>query len=234
MENNSNIFKSKCFYFVLALTIITVGLLIFTHYEIDKTKKLVGEVEYYDSLNNYNKIYYDKSFSSLKKENKELYDSLKEYKDQISYLVQFTHEKNYSSGKITTKPTVKDTTSFDTTTMVIPKIARTYEYASEPNDTFQYKLNVNSYTEPNWYSFNVKTKNKFTIVNKEDGNGGNHLTIGSSNGGTVSNVTAFKKEKKTSFWKRFSVGPSATVGYDPINNNFGLVVGLGATFNVLK
>ena len=104
-----SVFKSKCFYFVLCLSIITIGLLIYTHYELDKSRKLIGEIEYYDSLNTYNKLYYDKSFSSLEKENKQLYDSLKRYKDQISYLVQFTHEKDYNTGNIATKPISVDT-----------------------------------------------------------------------------------------------------------------------------
>ena len=41
-----SVFKSKCFYFVLCLSIITIGLLIYTHYELDKSRKLIGEIEY--------------------------------------------------------------------------------------------------------------------------------------------------------------------------------------------
>ena len=226
-----SVFKSKCFYFVLCLSIITIGLLIYTHYELDKSRKLIGEIEYYDSLNTYNKLYYDKSFSSLEKENKQLYDSLKRYKDQISYLVQFTHEKDYNTGNIATKPISVDTLH-DTIIVNEPLVSKTYEYQSQPNDTFQYKLKVNSYTEPNWYNLQAKVKNKFTIVNKEDGNGGNHITIGSENGGVISNVTAYKKKK--SFWKRFVVGPSVTAGYDPINRNFGVTVGVGVTYDLNK
>ena len=224
------ILKEKCFYVVLTLLITTVGLLIFTHYEIFNTKKLVEEVEFYDSLNNYNKIYYETSFNILKKENRQLYDSLKQYKDKITYLVQFTHEKEYNSGNVHSKPTVIDSVIHDTITIEKPLIAKTYEYVSEPNDTFQYKLHVNSYLEPNWFQLQAKVKNKFTIVNKEE-NGMNHIVISDgTNNGTIGNVTVYKK--KQSVWKRFSFGPSATAGYDPINRQWGVVFGVGGTFNL--
>jgi hypothetical protein len=194
----------------------------------------VEEVEYIDSLNRYNKIYYESTFSSLKNENKQLYDSLKQYKDQVEFLVQFTHEKDYNTGKVTTKPTIKDSIVYDTIPVTIPQVARTYEYLSEPNDTFQYKLNVNSFTEPNWYSIQAKVKNKFTIVNLQDSpDGPNHLIIDGGNNGTISDVTVFKKSEK-SFWDRLSIGPSVTVGYDLTNKGFGTMVGISLTYGIGK
>lgn len=224
---SKNIFKEKCFYVIGCLFLLTACILIFTHYEVYKTKKLIEEVEYYDSLANYNKMYYEKSFKDLKKENKQLHDSLKGYKDRITFLVQFTHEKKYSTGIVYDKPTVSEET------YVTPNgdstLNKTYEYMNEPNDTFQYKLKINSQMEPNWYSLDAKVKNKFTIVNKEEADGLNHITI--SDGGSVpsiSDVTVFKKKEK--FIKRFSIGPSVTAGYDPINNKFGIMLGVGITY----
>lgn len=230
----NNPFSQKCFYAVLALFFITCGLLWFANAQYNSSKKLVEEIEYYDSLNRYNKVYYAKTFASLKTENKQLYDSLKQYKDKIDYIVQFTHEKDYNSGKIDSKPIVKDSIVYDTIKVSETLMAKTYEYASEPNDTFQYKLNVNSYMEPNWYSFKAKVKNKFTIVNKDEGDGLNHLTVQPNNGGTISNVTAFKKKEKRNFFERFGFGPSFTAGYDPINKQWGVIVGLGGTFDLTK
>jgi hypothetical protein len=198
-----------------------------------ETKKLAEQIEYIDSLNKYNKIYYDTSFNSLKKTNKELYDSLKCYKDEISYLIQFKHEKEYNTGQVNNKPTVKDSQKVGDKPITIQPIAKTYEYKSEPNDTFQYKLQVNSLTEPNWYKLNAKVSQKFTIVNKEDGNGGNHITIDPHDGNsTITDVTTFKKENKKKFWDRFSFGPGVTAGYDPINKRFGLVVGVTAAYDL--
>ena len=227
------LFKEKCFYVVLALFLITCGLIWFSSRQYESSKKLIEEVEYYDSLNNYNKVYYSKTFKELKKENKELYDSLKQYKDKIDFIVQFTHEKNYQTGKVETKPNVVDSIIYDTIKVSETLMAKTYEYNSEPNDTFQYKLNINSYTEPNWYSLNVRTKNKFTIVNKEE-DGINHITIGSNNNGNISNVTVFNKKEKRKFLSRFSVGPSVTAGYDIVNKQLGIMAGVSVTFDLTK
>lgn len=229
----NKLFKKKSFYFILVLFFITCGLIWFSSRQYESSKKLIEEVEYYDSLNNYNKVYYSKTFKELNKENKELYDSLKQYKDKIDFIVQFTHEKDYQTGKIETKPNIIDSVIYDTIKVSETLMAKTYEYNSEPNDTFQYKLNINSYTEPNWYSLNVKTKNKFTIVNKEE-DGINHITIGSSNKGNISNVTVFNKKEKRKFLSRFSVGPSVTAGYDIVNKQWGIMAGASVTFDLTK
>ena len=222
----------KCFYLVLALFLITCGLVWFSYGQVKETQRLVDEVEYYDSLNRYNKLYYDKAFDILKTENRQLYDSLRNYRDKISYLIQFTHEKNYNTGKVTTKPKVKDSIVYDTIPVTIPQVAKTFEYTSEPNDTFQYKLNVNSFTEPLWYSMSAKVKNKFTIVNKSEG-GANQITIDpGSNGGTISDVTVYKKKEKKTLLERFSIGPSVTGGYDLVNHQWGVMAGASITFNL--
>ena len=218
-----NIIKQKCLYIVIVLFLITCALTWFSHNQYQSSQKLIEEVEYYDSLNRYNKIYYSKAFSSLRKENEELYDSLKKYKDKLDYVIQFSHEKEYNTGKKNQKPKIIHDSIHDTITIKEPLVSKTYQYISEPNDTFQYKLNVNSYTEPNWYSIQAKVKNKFTIVNKEE-NGMNHVTIGSGNGGNISDVTVWKKDKET-FWKKINVGLGVTAGYDAINQQFGVMVG---------
>jgi len=232
MEKINNPFKQKCFYIVLFLFIITCGLVWFSHTEYKNSKKLVEEVEYYDSLNNYNKIYYNKKFDELKKENKQLYDSLKKSKSQIEFLVQFTHEKEYETGKVIIK---KDTIYRDSLIEIKLPEPKNFEYTSEPNDTFSYKLTINSSLEPNWYSIKAKTKNKFTIVNKQDSEDGpNHITIGSNTGGITSDVTVFHKKQKRKIWDRVSIGPSVTAGYDAVNKQWGIMAGASVTFDLTK
>lgn len=216
---------------IAILIVVIVGLVAYFNYKLNEKQKKIDEIEYTDSTGIYNKLYYEAKFASLKKENKELYDSLKQYKDKIDYIIQFYHEKEYNTGQVTTKPNIIDSVVYDTIPVTIPQIAKTYEYLSEPNDTFQYKLNVNSFIEPNWYSIQAKVKNKFTIVNKEEG-GMNHITINPENGGTISNPTVFKKKEKRNFLDRFSFGPGVTAGYDPINKQFGIVVGASATLDL--
>ncbi len=198
--------------------------------KVSSTKRLVDEIEYKDNMNRYNKLYYDAQFKNLKKTNRELYDSLKNCKDEIGYLLQFKYDKEYSTGVVhVQKDTLKDSVF-----QGIIAEPRTFEYSSEPNDTFQYKLKINSQTEPNWYSLNTKFSDKFTIVNKEDGNGLNHITIGSSTSGDISDVTVFNKKEKRKFLSRFSVGPSVTAGYDIINKQWGIMAGASVTLDLTK
>lgn len=191
---------------------------------LDGNKIINKEIEYVDSNKTYNKIHMDAEFSKLKKENNELYDSLKKSRDIIDYLVQFDYEKSYSSGKVETS-SKKDNAS--------ASISHDYVYNSEPNDSFEYKLTINSEKEPNYYQLDTKFKQRFTIVNEHD-NGMNHTTIKEDGKGDISNVTVFHKKNKKKFIDRFAVGPSITVGYDPLNKNMGCMVGVSLTFNIFK
>ncbi len=225
-------FYEKYSSWIIAILIaLIVGLVAYFNYELQKKQKQIEEIEFTDTTGTYHKVYYEKKFKELKKENRELYDSLKQYKDKIDYIVQFYHEKEYNTGQVHTKPNIIDSVVYDTVPVTIPQIAKTYEYLSEPNDTFQYKLNVNSFIEPNWYSIQAKVKNKFTIVNKEEG-GANHITIKPENGGTITDPTVWKKKEKRGFFNRFSFGPGVTAGYDPINKQWGVVFGASVTLDL--
>ncbi len=226
-----NLYKKYYSWIIAFLLTIVVYLIAYFNYRLEQKQKKIDKIEYTDSTSAYNKLYYETKFTSLKKENKDLYDSLKQYKDKIDYIVQFYHEKEYNTGQVHTKPNIIDSVVYDTILVSVPQIAKTYEYLSEPNDTFQYKLNVNSFTEPNWYSIQAKVKNKFTIVNKEEG-GANHITIKPENGGTITEPTVWKKKEKRNFLDRFSFGPGVTAGYDPINKKWGVMVGASVTFDL--
>ncbi len=222
--------KENSTWIIAILIALIVGLTAYFNYQLNKKPK--GEkIEYTDTTGTYHQVYYETKFKELKKVNKELYDSLKQYKDKIDYIVQFYHEKEYNTGQVHTKPNIIDSVVYDTVPVTIPQIAKTYEYLSEPNDTFQYKLNVNSFIEPNWYSIQAKVKNKFTIVNKEEG-GANHITIKPENGGTITDPTVWKKKEKRGFFNRFSFGPGVTAGYDPINKQWGVVFGASVTLDL--
>lgn len=221
--------KNKCLIIVLSLLLVIAALIGYTHYKIENSYKKINEIEFKDSLNKYNKIYYETTINELKKTNKQLYDSLDASKNMIDFLVQFNAKQEYKTGKVIIK---HDTAYIDTTKV---KDAKTFEYTNvNPNDTMNYKLKINSTEEPNWYSLDIKTSTKYTIVNKDYGNNTNHITIDGGNNTTdITDVTVFKKKKKT-FWSRFGVGPSVTAGYDVINKNFGVMPGVSVTYNLTK
>ena len=221
--------KNKCLIIVLSLLLVIAALIGYTHYKIENSYKKINEIEFKDSLNKYNKIYYETTINELKKTNKQLYDSLDASKNMIDFLVQFNAKQEYKTGKVI----IKHDTIYEDTTKV--KDAKTFEYSNvNPNDTMNYKLKINSSEEPNWYSLDISTSTKYTIVNKDYGNNTNHITIDGGNNTTdITDVTVFKKKKKT-FWSRFGIGPSVTAGYDVINKNFGVMPGVSVTYDLTK
>ena len=150
-----------------------------------------------------------------------MYDSLKKCKDKIDYLLEFKYEKSYSINKV------------ETSTNESSSEAKTFTYESEPNDTFEYKLRINADKEPYWYDLKAKVKDKVTIVNmKTENSDVNQLSIRADSKADIGDVTSFNKKQKESFLKHFKVAPSATFGYDVINNKIGLVVGVGLQIEI--
>ena len=108
----------------------------------------------------------------------------------------------------------------------------TYTYKSE-TDTLSYELQINSKVEPNWYSLEAEVNEEFTIVNKQYDSGLLTTTITTENSGDIYDVTNWQKVHKKKWYNNFSFGPSVSIGYDPINRNLGVVVGVGVTYNIL-
>ena len=107
---------------------------------------------------------------------------------------------------------------------------KTFEYSNEPNDTLLYTLTLGSEKEPSWYKLDVDVSDKFTIINKKEGDV-NITTIDPMNKGNISDVTVIKQDK-SSFLDNFAFGPSVTAGYDVVNNNFGIMVGVSLTYKI--
>ena len=229
LNNNKKVIK-YCFLILFAFFVVLFGYYKYTNYRKAKV------IEYVDSTGTYHRQYNEGDFNELKKENKELYDSLKKYKDKIDFLTQFNYDKSYNSGKV-----VVQTKEVQTPTYVKNKDgqyvenieeAKTYEYENEPNDSINYKLQINSTREPNWYSLNVKLHDKITIVNKDEGNGVNHLTIETDNKADISNVTTFKKKKKKNIFNKIAIAPGVFYGYDIKSKQMGYGVGITIGYNI--
>jgi hypothetical protein len=77
-------FSKKCLVMLSCMLLIVFGLIGFTHYKIKQTNKKIHEIEFKDSTNTYNKIYYETTIKELKKKNRQLYDSLEASKDRAS------------------------------------------------------------------------------------------------------------------------------------------------------
>lgn len=178
-------------------------------------------IAYYDTVEKeYVVVYDDSKINELKKENSELYSQIKQYKKDIDYLVQFKNTTVY----------VTDTVYIDNT-KVDKEELKVFKYSNTTkNDTLNYDLQIASTAEPDWYKLQVEVSEEFTIINRKT-DGDNITTITPSNGGTISDVTVHKQKQET-FWSNFGIGPSITAGYDVVNNQFGVVVGISATYNI--
>jgi len=207
---------------IYGLLIFVICLLMYKLHTISKiTEEQIVEIEQFDETEGmYTKLYYDQTIESLKKENKELYDSLKAYKDEIDYLVQFNYEKEYSTGKVEIEK--NDT---------VKEEVKTFEYSNEPNDTLKYDLKIGSITEPSWYSIDFKLSDKFTIVNKkmEDTN---KIEISTDNKGMINNTTVLRKKEKYNFLDNIALGPSITCGYDFAKKEPEFIVGVAITYDI--
>lgn len=207
---------------IIGILFCVIAFLSVKIYNMNKQSKIYIEQihKHDDDTGRYSVIFHDQTIASLKKTNKDLYDSLQVYKDKVDYLLKFKYEKEYSTGTVTIDTTKKDTSD-----------VKVFEYGNNNNDTLNYNLKIGSTVEPKWYKLDLKLSNEFTIVNKRDGDL-NETTIFPSNNGNISDVTVFKKKKK--FWDNFSIGPSVNAGYDIINKQFGVNVGISVTYKLNK
>lgn len=208
----------------LLIIVILVGIIGFLSYKI---YSLYRQSEYQleqfhkkdDESGKYVAIYKDQTIASLKQTNAELYDSIKAYKDQIDYLIKFKHKKEY----------IIDTVYCDTSSVDLSKVS-VFKYSNEQNDTLNYNLQIGSTVEPIWYSLDLSVSNEYTIISKKNGDV-NQTEIIPSNKGDIDDVTVFKN-KRTKFFDNFVVGPSVNVGYDVVNRNFGVMVGVSITYKI--
>jgi len=161
----------------------------------------------------------DETINNLKKENKELYDSIKSYKDKVTFVTQFKYKKIYITDTVyVNKPQPNDT-------------VKTFVYQNKKeNDSLNYKLSIGSIAEPNWYKLDMTVGDKFTIINKKDGDT-NQTIIDSGNNGLIEEVTVINK-KQNSFWKRFGYGPNFGFGYGLVKKEFDFYVGFGVTYDL--
>ena len=207
---------------VYGLFLIIISVLLCRVHNITKiTKEQIQEIEHYNESDGlYTKLYYDQTIESLKKENKELYDSIKIFKDEIDYLVQFKYQKEFSTGKIdVSKDTIKN------------EEIKTFEYNSNENDTLKYNLKIGSVKEPNWYSIDFSVSDDFTIINKKI-NDVNKIDIKTDNGGKIDNTTIIKVKEKKNILNNFAIGPSITCGYDFAKKEPEFIVGFSITYDL--
>lgn len=207
----------------IAQWVMIVGLLVVCVVIWKMRNNLVESSEFKDGVT-YTKIYDSQAIDALKKENKALYDSIKKLKD-VEQVIEAKYKAKYASGIVkASKDSVRyvyvhlpDTTFQDSV----------YSYTSK-SDTVSYKLDVAA-KDVRWHRLYFSLNDKFTIVTKE--NNGKVETNIRTEMGEVESPTLWHRKNRT--WKdRISIGPQIGVGYDMLNRNMGVYVGVGVSVDL--
>lgn len=164
--------------------------------------------------------YQSQTINELKKENSELYNSIKKLKD-VKQAVIIKYKYIYHG----------DTIYVD---RVLPPIEDSIYTFSEKSDTLSYDLKVKA-DSVEWYKLNFTLNEKFTIINRENA-GHNETTITTgTGGGTITDAQFYnKKSTANNFFNRFSIGVQAGVGYGIITKKPDIYVGVGVAFRLTK
>lgn len=161
----------------------------------------------------YIKTYESKKLKELEKENKVLYDSIKNLKNlesaiEIKYEYKFNTDTIYVPYSGISKDSI-------------------YNYTYD-NDTLKYSLSIKA-KELKWHKANFELHDKFTIVNTED-NGKVATIIGHSPNTEIIDVTTW--HNKNRFVDNIYYGPSISVGYGLFNNKPDIFVGFSVGWNL--
>lgn len=175
--------------------------------------KIVSDNIIQSNNERYIKIYDSQKISSLEKENKELYDSIKKL-NNINSAIEIRYKYKYSTDTlyINENNHMKDS-------------LYTYTY---DNDTIYYKLSLLA-KDLKWHQEDFEINDKFTIYNKEDGDKITTIIDHSPNV-EIEGTTMWKKKKTIK--DRFFYGPSIGVGYGFLNKNFDIFIGASIGFDL--
>lgn len=209
------------------LIVLLLGLLTVQGINYKKINEQLVTSEEYNKENTYVRIYQSKKISELKKENRELYDSISKLKNVESAMIIKFHE-HYNTDTITVeKFTIKRDTIqiyIEKNDSVIEKIDSVYHYTQD-NDTVKLKIDVKA-KELEWIKADFTIYDKFTIINKEK-DGTNQTTINHSGNSTIDGTSMWHRKENKKWYERFVLSPQVGVGYGTFNRNFDVYVGVG-------
>lgn len=236
-ENKNN---KKLFWIIIgvlvALLLGACAFIFFQRNEVLKERNIAAKERYV-------KQYQAEELSTLKKRNKELYDSIMAYSDkkpesalEIRYKYKYKTDTIYKTEfklktvpkEVVKKVPVPGDTVFITETMAVLDSIWHYE---KDNDTIQTLIDIKA-KDLEWVKVDAVIHDKFTIINRTDNNGNVETTIDHSPNVEIDGVTAWHKKKS---WKdRLFIGPTIGVGYDPVHKKVGPNVGISIGFNLWK
>lgn len=157
----------------------------------------------------YIKIYESQKISELEKKNKALYDSLMKKSDkEPESAIEIRYKYKYKTDTIKVTEFVVSDDSI-------------YHY-SHDNDTVKTNIDIKA-KDLDWCKVDAQINDKFTIINRTDGNE-NETTINHSSNVEITGVDAW--HRKRTFKDRFNISVGVGVGYGIVHKQPDIFVGV--------
>lgn len=178
--------------------------------------------------NTYIRIYESQKANELKRENRELYDSIAKLKDvESAMIVKF--QQMHESGRISRdKFTMKeDTVVSKVDDELVVRVDSIYHY-EEDNDTIKLVIDVKA-EELEWVSSDIVINSQFMIINREK-EGVNETTIHHPSNTTIQETTMWHRKNDKKWYQRIAVSPQVGVGYGFMHNRVDIYAGVGVGY----
>ena len=185
--------------------------------------------EEYNKENTYVRIYESQKWDKLKRENRELYDSIAKLKDVESGMV-IKFVEHYNTDTITVDRFViqRDTVKYLLNDSIeYQKIDSIYHYQQD-NDTINLSIDVKA-EALQWINADFQIHDQFMIINREK-DGVNQTFINHSDNATVENTTMWHRKNTEKWYNRFVISPQVGVGYGMFNKKLDVYVGAGVSY----
>lgn len=165
----------------------------------------------------YVKIYESQTIESLKKENRELYDSIKRLND-VESAIEIRYKYKYVTDTITKTEFVYNTND------------SVYHYHND-NDTITCDIDVKA-NNLEWIQNRFTINDRFMIINREK-DGMNQTFIKHGENTTVDAVDTWHRiEDKQKWYKNFHLGIQAGFGYGVFNRKPDIFIGVGVSYDL--
>lgn len=189
---------------------------------------LVTSAEY-NKANTYVRIYESQKLNKLKKENKELYDSIAKLKNVESGMIIKFHE-HYNTDTITVdKFIVKHDTIYKKIENVIAQDVDSIYHYTQDNDTVKLDIDVKA-KDLKWVTADFTIYDKFVITNREK-DGTNQTSITHSDNTTIDETAMWHRKNEKKWYQKFVISPQIGLGYGLLNKKFDTYVGVGVGYD---
>lgn len=206
-----------------------IAMLVIQGVNYQQTKKdLVTSAEY-NKENTYVRIYESQRLDKLKRENRELYDSIKKLNDVESGMVIKFREHYVTDTIMVDKFVVQRDTIrvVADNNKVYESVVSIYHY-TQNNDTVNLDIDIKA-KELQWCKADFTISDQFMIINREK-DGVNQTLINHSDNATIESTTMWNRKDTKKWYQRFTISPQIGVGYGMINRKVDTYVGVGVGY----